>query len=294
MCIEVIVVDNDSRDDSVRYVRKHFPRVHVITNRRNRGFAAANNQGLIAATGRNVLFLNSDTVVQTEALRSMVDFLDDTPDAAVCSCRLVDGDGRLQPCVRTFPSFRAMLHRHTALKYTGLFKAARASYKMHGFPYDKTSAVDQVSGAVLMAKRNVLERLGGMDENLSFYFEETDLCRRVRQAGGQVYFIPSGEITHFGGASTTRMGQYRAQALYFRSLFYYFRKHRGRGQTWLFSCVFKPGLCLYVLCELVLGAARALLSWLLGQGRDRIVQHIRYSQNCFLFLARYGLRVLLY
>jgi hypothetical protein len=294
MRIEVIVVDNGSKDDSARYVAQNFPQVRLIQNDSNRGFAAANNQGLIAATGRNILFLNSDTIVHKGALKPMMDVLDNTAEVGLCSCRLLNGNGSLQPNVRHFPSFRAMLQRYTVLKYLRLFNSARATYKMRDFSYDKTIAVDQVMGAVLMLKRRVLESIGGMDENLQFYFEETDLCYRIKHAGLKIYFIPDGEITHLCGASSNRLSNYKIQAMFFKSLLYYFRKHEGRSKTFLFSCVFKPGLCLYMLCEIPVNLIGAIIFWALRLDNTKIHRKLERSRRSFLFLAKYGVSFLLY
>ena len=114
---EVIVVDNGSDDDSVRCLAQHFPEVQLIRNNTNRGFAAANNQGLAIAKGRNILFLSSDTRVVEGALRAMVELLNNRPDAGLFSCRLLNEDGSIQPNVHHFPSFGAMLQRYTVFKY---------------------------------------------------------------------------------------------------------------------------------------------------------------------------------
>jgi len=294
MRIEVIVIDNGSKDDSGRYVAQKFPQVHLIQNDSNRGFAAANNQGLIAATGRNILFLNSDTIVHKDALKAMMDVLDNTPEVGLCSCRLLNGDGSLQRNVRHFPSFRAMIQRYTVLKYSKLFNSARATYKVPDFSYDKASAVDQVMGAVLMLRRRVLESIGGMDENLQFYFEETDLCYRIKQAGLQIYFIPDGEITHLCGASSDRLSHCKIQAMFFKSLLYYFRKHEGWSKTFLFSCVFKPGLYLYMLSGILVNLVVAIVLWTLRRDNAKIHRRLERSQRCFMFLAKYGIGFLLY
>jgi len=248
--IEVIVVDNASSDDSVRYVLENFPKVILIENKKNMGFAAANNQGVEIATGRFILFLNSDTIVHKGAIGAMADELSKAENAGACGCRLLNKDGSLQQSVRSFPTFGSMMHRHTIAKFFGVLGHTRRRYKMSHFAYDEVSSIDQVTGAVLMVKADLLKKVGPMDENLAFYFEETDLCYRIKQADHEVYFVPIGKITHLGGGSSKFEGAHKFRALYFKSLLYYFRKHKGRIKTVLFALVFKPGVCLYLICEI--------------------------------------------
>jgi GT2 family glycosyltransferase len=294
MLLQVIVVDNASKDDSVEYVRLHFPQIRLICNDKNIGLAPANNQGLGLAEGRNVLFLNSDTVVHKGALKAMSDLLDADPKAGLCSCTLLNEDGSIQPNVRRFPSFRAMLHRYTVLKYLGLFHSARKSYRMRDFSYDKVTAVDQVMGAAIMAKRNLFEHITAWDENLFFYFEETDLCYRAKKIVLLTYFTPNGRITHLGRASSSLLASHKTQAMFFKSMFYYFRKHKGRLKTLLFAIIFKPGVYLYMFCEILFGLCTAFLYWCLRRDSRKIRRKLQRAQQSLLFLAKDGPGFLLY
>jgi GT2 family glycosyltransferase len=294
MQLEVIVVDNNSKDDSVEYVAQHFPDVQIIRNNHNRGFAAASNQGLAIAKGRNILFLNSDTIIHKGALKAMVELLDNNPEAGLCSCQLLNKDGSTQSNVYHFPSFRAMLQRYTALKYLGLFKSARDFYKMRDFSYDKIASVDFVMGAALMVKRKILEHIGNIDEKVHLYFEDTDLCYRIRQAGFKIYFTPNGQITHLGRASSSLLGSHKTHAMFFKSMLYYFRKHKGRLRTFLFAAIFKPGVYLYMFCEMLLGLCAAFLYWCLRRDSHKIRRKLQRSRQSLLFLTKHGLSFLLY
>ncbi len=294
MHLEVIVVDNDSKDDSVQYVAQHFPEVLIIRNNSNRRQAIAWNQGSAIAQGRNILLLDSDTIVHKNALKVMTDLLDDIPEAGACSCRLLNNDGSTQSTAYHFPSFRAMLQRYTIFKYLGLFKSARAFYKMRDFSYDKIASVDFIKGAVLMVKKKVLEHIGGVDEKVHFYFEDTDLCYRIKQAGFKIYFTPNGEITHLGGASSSLVGLHKAHAMFFKSMFYYFRKYKGRLRTSLFAVIFKPGVYLYMFCEMILGFCAAFIYWCLRRDSRKIHRKLQRCRQSFLFLAKDGLSFLLY
>ena len=288
--LEVIVVDNASQDDSVEYVAEHFGQVKIIANETNNRQAIAWNQGLEIATGRNVLLLDSDTIVHKGALKSMVDLLDNTPDAGFCSCQLLNSDGTTQSTVSNLPCFGAMLQRYTIFKHLGLFKSARDHYKRRDFPYDEVASVEFITGAVSMVKRDVLNQIGNIDGNIYFYFEDTDLCHRIKEAGYKIYFTPHGQITHLSGASSSPLGLHRTEAMFYRSMLYYFRKHKGRGKTFVFSLLFKPGVYLNMFCEAVFGFFGGVVHWCLRRDSKRLVR----SKECALFLAKYGVRFLFY
>jgi GT2 family glycosyltransferase len=294
MRLEIIVVDNDSKDGSVEYVAQHFPEVQIIRNNHNRGFAAANNQGLAVATGRNILFLNSDTVVHKGALEAMAGLLDSNPRAGACGCKLVNVDGSVQPSVRHFPTFAAFLQRYTIFKYFGLFERARCYYRMREFDYSNYSEVDQIMGAALMVKRSVLEEVGPMDESFKLYFEETDLCQRIKKAGFSVYFTPAGQITHLKGGSSDALASATLLATFLESFFYYLRKHKGRAKTFFFGLVFKPGLCAYIFCKMLLGLCSGALFWCLRRDSSKIRHRLKVGSESGLFLLKHGLGLLLY
>jgi len=294
MLLQIIVVDNASSDNSVEYIRRHFPQVRLICNDKNAGFAAANNQGLKLAEGRNILFLNSDTVVHKGALKAMSDLLDADPKIGLCTCTLLNENGSIQPNVHQFPTFRAMLYRYTVLKYVGLFRSARSSYRMRDFSYDKTAPVDQVMGAAIMAKRSLFEQIAAWDENLFFYFEETDLCYRARKAGFLTYFTPTGRITHIGRASSSLLSSHTTHAMFFKSMLYYFRKHKGSLRTSLFAIIFKLGVYLYMFCEMLLGFGAASIYWCLRHDNRKIHRKLQRCRQSFLFLAKDSLSFLLY
>jgi GT2 family glycosyltransferase len=294
MQMEIIVVDNNSKDGSVEYVAQHFPEVQIIRNNYNRGYATANNQGLAVATGRNILFLNSDTVVHKGALEAMAGLLDSNPRAGACGCKLVNADGSTQPSVRHFPTFAAFLQRYTIFKHFGLFERARGYYKMREFDYNKCSEVDQIMGAVLMVKRSVLEEVGPMDEKFKFYFEETDLCQRISNAGFTVYFTPSGRIIHLKGGSSDAFASSTLFAIFLESLFYYLRKHKGRIKTFFFGLVFKPGLCAHMFCQMLWGLCSGAFFWCLRRDKGKIRHRLGLGTESGLFLLKHGLNLFLY
>jgi N-acetylglucosaminyl-diphospho-decaprenol L-rhamnosyltransferase len=218
------VIDNASSDDSVAAIRRQFPHVHVIANAGNVGFAAANNQGIRACRGRYVLLLNSDTVAAPGALDTLVAFADAHPRAGVVGPRLENPDGSFQTGPTPFPSLWTEF-----LSVTGIGR--RLTYR--GYPSRHPSAsrtvqrTDYVVGACMLARREAIDAVGGLDEGYFMYSEEPDWCWRMRAAGWETWYTPEAVITHFGGQSTGQVREAMLLALY-RSKVRFFRQHRGR------------------------------------------------------------------
>jgi GT2 family glycosyltransferase len=252
LAYEICVVDNNSPDGSADMVRDEFPAVRLIRNDVNRGFAAANNQGLRKAIGRYALLLNPDTCVHEGALEKAVGFMDEHEGAGACGCLLLNEDGSVQHAVRRFPTCTSALAAKTILGTFGLFRKSYERVKMRGERFDRVMEVDQPSGAALFLRRSALDKVGLLDEGFFIFFEEVDLCRRIRDAGYKIYFVPDARITHFGGRSRrrNRAGIIRPGA---ESLLRYFRKHEPRFKSACFELVFRP-LFVFGLCAEMVGA----------------------------------------
>lgn len=202
---EVFVVDNASEDGSVEMVRSKFPAVHLIENPANVGFARANNVALKKARGRYLLLLNPDTVVQEDTFTVMVRFLDAHPEAGLAGCKILNPDGSFQlPCRRSFPTPWVAFTKIFGL--SALFPKSRlfGRYNLTYLDPDETYPVDAVSGSFMMLRREVYEKVGGLDEAFFMYGEDLDWCYRIQQAGYRVYYVPTTQIIHFKGESTKR------------------------------------------------------------------------------------------
>lgn len=223
--LEIIVVDNGSTDGSVEMVRTEFPQVHLIANPDNRGFPAANNQGLAVARGRYVLLLNPDTEVVGNALETMVAFADAHPDVGVVGPMLLNPDGTVQSSRRRFPTLLTAVFESTWLQpYAPRRLLAR--YYVLDRPDDEVQDVDWVTGAALMARREAIEQVGPLDEGFFMYSEELDWCRRFREAGWRVVYLPTARVIHYGGKSSEQV--LPARHIHFqRSKIRYFRKYHG-------------------------------------------------------------------
>ncbi len=224
---EIIVVDNASTDGSKEMVRNDFPDIVLIENKENRGFAAANNQGIAVAKGRYVLLLNSDTIVLGNCLAEMTAFADVNPQAGVVGCRVLNPDHSLQPTCFMFPSVLNMLLSGTYLYK--LFPRNRffGRERMTWWDRNDVREVDVVTGCFMLVRREAIEKVGLLDERFFMYAEETDWCYRFRKNGWKVMFAPVGEIIHYGGQSTTKVPVTMIVQLRL-SILMFIRKHYSR------------------------------------------------------------------
>jgi GT2 family glycosyltransferase/lipopolysaccharide/colanic/teichoic acid biosynthesis glycosyltransferase len=202
---EVIVVDNASDDNSVEMVQKKFPEVNLIVNKNNMGFAAANNQALRVCHGEFVLLLNPDTVVQEDTFKTMLAFFEQHPQVGLAGCKILNPDGSLQlACRRSFPTPWVGFTKSIGL--SNIFPRSKffGRYNLTYLNPDETYEVDAVSGSFMFIRKKVVDNVGGLDEQFFMYGEDLDLCYRVKQAGWEIYYIPSTQVIHYKGQSVRR------------------------------------------------------------------------------------------
>jgi len=259
---EVVVVDNASGDGTAEMVRDRFPAVRLIANTENRGFAAANNQGLALTSGRHVLFLNPDTRPADGSLAVLVRTLDADAGLGACGPQLLNSDGSIQPSVRTDPTLAALLHQYTPLRVLRVLAPAYRRYKRRDLDFASAADVDTLMGAALCVPRRVLDEVGSMDERFFVYHEEADLCLRIRQAGYRIRFEPEAKVTHVGGVSS---GQAAANVLYLRSLYRFLYKHHGRLKGCLMVTTLRTGLFLREALLMPVEALAALVLLMVGR-----------------------------
>jgi GT2 family glycosyltransferase len=220
--VEVIVVDNASADGSPAMVRQEFPAVRIISNETNRGFAAATNQGLCESRGRYLLLLNPDTKSTSDFLGVLIAFLESHPGAGAVAPRLLGADGEQQLSCYPLPTLPRELWRLLQLDRFYAF----GTYSARRFRTSLPQRVDIILGACMLIRREALEQTGLLDEQFFIYTEEVDLCRRLYDAGWEIFWVPDAVIVHYGGASTSQVATRMFLELY-RSKVQYFRKHLG-------------------------------------------------------------------
>jgi hypothetical protein len=225
---EVIVVDNASSDGSAAMVRSQFPGVRLIANSENRGFAAANNQGIEIAGGRYILLLNPDTMILDHAIDTMVAWCDGHPDVGCAGCQVLESETTVQSTCFSDPGPVNLLLIETGL--CRLFPNSRFFGRPYYGWWDRSSErdVDVVSGMFMLMPRPVLETVGPLDEAFFIYSEEADWCRRIRNAGYRCVFTPVARILHLeGGGKSAMQVQSRMYVQLQKSKLHYVRKHDG-------------------------------------------------------------------
>ena len=225
---EVIVVDNANQDGTVEAVQERFPAVRIIANRENRGFTGGNNQALAAARGRYLFLLNPDTRPQPGSIAELTRYLNAHPDVGMVGPQLRYGDGSPQSSRRRFPTLLTLFTESTIIQhyFPGLSLFAR--YSVADIPDDREQEVDWLVGAALMARREVCEQIGGLDEGFFMYSEELDWCKRAKDAGWRIAYDPAAEIIHYEGKSSEQAVA-RRDIAFFSSRVRYTRKYYGRA-----------------------------------------------------------------
>lgn len=233
---EVIVVDNGSADGSADAIAAAFPQVRLLRNAENRLYAAGNNQGAAAATGEFLCTLNSDTEVRPGALDQLVDYLRQHPGHGAVAPRLVDPDGTVQLACQRFPTLATALCFDS---WWGTFwpgSRVQARYLMRDFDHLSSRDVDQPPGAVFVIRLEEWRRYGGLDEQLSLFYNDVDLSRRLWRDGRRVHYLADAEVLHHRGGSTRNFG--KMLVLWHQNRLAYYGKHYGwLGRAWIKVCV---------------------------------------------------------
>lgn len=264
---EVILVDNASRDGSVERIRELFPGLTIVEMKDNKGFGSANNAGAAVASGSHLFFLNNDTIMQSDSPQHLLATFKQQKEAGVIGPRLTYADGSFQLSFGPDPSIvnewrTKRMQRRLARRDMKL--AADVQSRYHSL-----TRVDWVTGAALMIRREIFESIGGFDEAYFMYFEDADLCRRVRKKGFEVIYDPSTTITHHGGGSAASFER-AVYVGYRRSQLRYYRIHSP----------FLSSFALRVYLALTFGS-RLLMETLRGGNRTpaikEVLRHVRIN-----------------
>jgi len=238
---EIIVVDNNSNDGSEEIISNYFPNVHYIQSGSNLGFGKANNLGLKKALGRNVFFLNSDTLLMNNAINILSEYLDNHDKVGLCGGNLFDLKSNY---IHSFsPYFPGIYNELDAILSFRLSKILNRDRKQFN-PTNKTLKVAYICGADMMVKKTVLEKVGGFDPDFFLYFEETELCHRISKESFEIHSVPDAKIIHLeGGSQSTSKAKL---TFYNKSRKLYYKKRYSRFNYVFVSVLF------YVKCFVAL------------------------------------------
>lgn len=274
--LEVIVVDAGSVDGSPDMVQEQFAWIKLVAESENVGFPRGNNIGINRAHGRHVMLLNPDTEVSGDALSQLVAYLDKHPNVGVVSGMLRNPDGSIQSSRRRFPTFKTAVFESTWFEPYAP-KSLLRDYYAEDLPLDEPVDVDWLTGASLMVRREVFDQVGLMDEAYFMYSEELDWCRRIKDAGWRIVFLPTAEIIHHVGKSSEQ-AIIRRHIDFNRAKLRYFRKYHGRTQ----ASLLRLWLLLNYSIQLALEAGKGLI----GHKRELRRQRVR----AYWSVLRSGLR----
>jgi GT2 family glycosyltransferase len=248
--VEIFVVDNNSHDGSADLIRKEFPNVYLIANKKNLGFSKANNQAIKRVKGRYLLILNPDTEVLEDTLTKMIGFMKGKKDVAVATCRVENQQGKLDAeCRRRFPTpWRSFCH------FSGLSKIFKGSkvfdqYLMGDVSDEVDHEIDACMGAFMFIRIDAVKKVGIFDEDFFFYGEDLDWCFRFKKADYKIFYTPRTKTIHLKGVSSgikkdtekiskaTKESKKRALKESTRAMYIFYKKHYQKKYpffiTWL-------------------------------------------------------------
>lgn len=263
---ELIIVDNHSTDDTSAllesYAAQH-PEIILQLNKVNRGFAIGNNQALALASGEHFLILNPDTVLETGVLNALLEALESDKNIGIVAPQLQFPDGRIQKTCRRFPRHIDVIYNVFGL--SNFFPGSRQfnGWKMGDFDHETARQVDQPAGAALLIRGKLFRELNGFDMNFPMFFNDVDLCKRVKNAGYEIWYLPQFVIQHLGGASV-KQARLKMTLSSHVSFFRYFEKHFTRLHQQPMN--FIVGILLYLS---LIPRLLAVLLFKSGTGKNR-------------------------
>lgn len=221
---EIFVVDNNSQDGSIEAIEKEFPNINIIKNPINAGFGAANNLAIKQAKGKYILCLNTDTILVNNAIKIMYDFMEEeeNKNVAVCGGALYDIDMHSVNCGGNLPTITEIFWK---LGLRNIFRKQYSNYilTLTVDELKKDSSIGYITGADIFFRKSVLDKVGLFDENFFMYYEETDLCKRIRDKNYNIKIVKDAKIIHLEGQSNQNLIDRKKKIK--KSEFYYFKKH---------------------------------------------------------------------
>ena len=272
--IEIIVVDNASRDGSSKMVETLFPDIHIINSGSNIGFGRANNLAINHAKTKLIFFLNPDTIVRENTLRDMIDFMNSNPQVGALQCKMKYRDGKVQELgIQWFPTpLTELLSTLLISEKTMPIIGRLLPYKDH----NTSGYVSKLYGGNLMVRREVIEQVGSFDERFFMYGEDVDLCRRITDAGWKLYYLSTAEIVHLIGGASEKASSNFSALMRCESISKLMQKYYGNTGAISYRIVIFSGSIFRLLISSVL----KIVSSLSKTGYD-----VNYRNTCRKYIA---------
>lgn len=261
--LEIFVVDNNSVDGSTQLIKEKFPQVLLIENRENLGFSRANNQAIKRAKGKYILLLNPDTVVEEDTFSKVIGFMESHPDAGALGVKMIDGKGNFLPeSKRGLPTpwvaFCKMFGLSKLFPRTKKFGRYHLSY----LDENEVHEVEVLAGAFMLIRKEVLDKVGLLDESFFMYGEDIDLSYRITESGYKNYYFPGTTIIHYKGEST-RKGSLNYVKVFYTAMIIFAGKHFSGGRVSVFSFLIHLAIWFHALMSVLRRVADRLFMPLL-------------------------------
>lgn len=249
---EVIVVDNNSSDESQQMVKTKFPQVKLIPNKLNLGFAKANNQGIKITEGKYCLLLNSDTYLIENSLKKLAVEAENIKNLGAIGPLLLNEDKSIQQSVGFFPHLPQVFFWMTFIDDLPFGTLLRPYHVDHDSFYKNQQEVDWITGAAFLVPREIIKKVGYLDENIFMYGEDVEWCYRIKKAGFKVIFTPKSKIVHIGRGSRMK-NQTPAFVGEYRGLNYFYKKYKGKLALQILRFLLKIGALIRIIVFTLLG-----------------------------------------
>jgi GT2 family glycosyltransferase len=224
---EIIVIDNNSNDGSLEYLKKLQDKIKLISNSQNLGYAAACNQGMKIASGKYILLLGSDTLMHKDTLKFCINFLENNEDSGAVCCKLLNPDGTVQNSLKKFPKLK-----NAFFTYLSLDKFNK-DYDMADFEYNTTIQVEQAAATFIMARNEVLKKIGYFDTSYRILYNDVDLCYKIIKLNYKIFFLHNVSVTHYGSQSTKK-AKFKLRKTMYGDIYRYYSKYYGFKAKFLY------------------------------------------------------------
>ncbi|EYE87925.1 glycosyl transferase family 2 [Fervidicella metallireducens AeB] len=253
---EIILVDNASGDGSLEAIMEEYNDIAFIANTENVGFSKANNKAIKKSRGKYILLLNSDTKILDGCIEKCFKYMEEHEEIGALGPKIYLMNGELDhACKRGFPTPSASLCYMLKLDRIFAGKKKFGKYKMSYLPDDEINEVDSLTGAFMMVRKDVIEKVGMLDENFFMYGEDLDWCYRIKEAGYKVVYYPEAQMIHYKGQSSKKK---RLKTIYefHRAMYLFYNKHYYKKYSFVVTLLVYMGISIKLIIALFVNLFR--------------------------------------